>query len=265
MSVHTGRLGAIALVVGLPALVVLLGALIPGSIDDKLTLLLRGICAQRPAHSYMADGRPVALEARMFGIFVGFAVAVGCAWLAGRSRRSELPGRSGSIFFTTCVLAMGLDGVNAVLFDLGAPYLYRPTLELRLLTGLLCGLAMAAFIAPVVSFTFFRERDPRPLFRSWLDFGVSAIPVAGVGVISAVGGAPGPVLSGLAALSVVTAFWLVNTYLCVWAWAGVGKATSWGDLAPSAVVGFVMTGAGLVGLSALRGWVEATLGLSWAV
>lgn len=201
----------------------------------------------------------------MFGIFVGFAISVGVAWLAGRWRRSALPTGVSFWVLSMCLVLMVLDGLNALLFDLRAPHLYPPSNALRLFTGLASGLGLAAFIAPIVSFAFFRERDRRPLFASFRELAISGAPLILVAGVVVVGGVPGFMLSGLAAVAVVGAFWLVNTYICVLAWEGVGRASVWRDLAPSAVVGFLLTGGLLAGLSFLRGWMEATLGLSWAV
>src|SRR5438045_288312 len=129
--------GASALVVPLVAVVIFLIA--PGATDAKLMAALRGVCAQRPDHAIGFGGGPVVLEARMLGIFLGFAVAVAGAWARGHWRRTELPSGLIGLVLLLGIGLMAVDGVNAALYDLRQPYLYVPRNELRLATGLWCG------------------------------------------------------------------------------------------------------------------------------
>lgn len=237
----------------------------PGDLDGKLVLALRGVCAQRPSHSFVVDGQPLALEARMYGIFAGFSVALSTAWVTGRWRRSELPRGWGSARLALLIGLMGLDGVNASLYDLGAPHAYPPRNDLRLATGLLSGVGLAGFIGPVVSFVFWRDREPLPLFSSWRELAWSLAAAGAIGVVVVSGAFPSAALSAIGALAVVGSFWLVNTYIRVLAWEGLARAGGWADLGWAGLAGFVLTIAELIGLGALRGWMEATLGLSWVI
>jgi hypothetical protein len=54
------------------------------------------------------------------------------------------------------VALMGVDGVNAFLYDLHLPHLYAPNLILRLGTGLLTGLAFAGFMVPAFNSTMWQ-------------------------------------------------------------------------------------------------------------
>jgi uncharacterized membrane protein len=253
------------LVVLLPVVAAALFLAAPGELEAKLALALRGVCAQRPEHALGFDGGPVVLEARMLGIFIGFAVAVAIGWLRGGVRRSELPRGWIGLILLLGIAAMAVDGVNAALYDLGLAHLYVPQNGLRLATGLLCGLGMAGFIAPVVSFVWWRRRVPVPLFASWTDLAWAASAVTVAGVVVGLSTLPAQLLGALALLAVFGSFWLVSTYVAVLAWEGPGRAESWPDLGAMAVVGFGLTIAELLAMSMLRTWMEGTLGVSWVV
>lgn len=249
----------------LPLFALVLLLVYPGSLEGKLATLLRGVCAQRPDHALGFAGATVVLEARMLGIFLGFAIGVLSSWTRGRWRRSELPKGMIGLVVSLGIVVMAADGVNAALFDLGQPHLYAPRNDLRLGTGLWCGLGMAAFIAPVVSFVLWRQREPLPLFQNWRELGWGVFWMAFAGLLIGLGIVPGPLLAAVGALSVVGSFWLVSTYLAVLAWDGPGGMESWTDLAGQAGVGFLLALLELFAMSALRTWMETSLGLTWLV
>jgi hypothetical protein len=243
----------------LPLAVVALFALSPGTLDEKLSQPLQGVSAQRPGHVIDVGGAPLPLEARMYGIFVGFAVAVASVWLRGGARRASLPHGLLAGLMLSFIVVMAVDGANALAFDVQAGALYEPRLDLRLGTGLLAGIATAAFVAPVVSLGLWRKTEPRPLFASWIDL-VLALAIAGIvalGVLSDVGGHS--VLSAIGGLAVLAGAWLVGAHVWVLLWHGVGQAERWSDLLDVEVAGLVI-GVGLLALLAvLRTWTEAAL------
>ena len=143
----------------LPVHPLLLGALVatltafllaPVSPLDKLRVLAAGVCAQRPEHSYFLGGVQLPLEARMGGIFAGFLIGVLYLLWTGRERAGLLPPARLQALLLGLIGLMGLDGTNALLYDLGLPALYPPHNALRLATGLLCGLALALLAVPVL-------------------------------------------------------------------------------------------------------------------
>lgn len=256
---------AAAIALSLPMLGLLGLLLAPGTLDHKLMLVVHGLCAQRPSHSFVFGGEPLALESRMFGIFLGFLLGVAVPWAFGGWRRADLPRRGMGILTLLFVAVMGIDGINATLYDLGRVYLYEPRNELRLATGLLCGVGLAAWTAPVVSFVFWRDKERTPLFDTWGELGRGLVIVALAGALVATG-LPHPLfLSFAAVFSVVASFWLVSTYLAVLSWQGVGTADGWPDLAGAIAVGFLLTVVELVAFSAFRAWTETTLGIPWVV
>jgi uncharacterized membrane protein len=112
-----------------------------------------GICPQRPSHSLFLGGQQMPIEARMAGIFGGFVIGAAYFWALGYGRAMRLPGRAMTITLIGFIALMGVDGINAVFFDLRLPHLYTPNLLLRLGTGLLTGLAFAGFMVPVFNST----------------------------------------------------------------------------------------------------------------
>jgi uncharacterized membrane protein len=112
-----------------------------------------GICPQRPSHSLFLGGQQMPIEARMAGMFGGFVVAAAYGWATGRGRAMRLPGRTIMLTLIGFIALMGVDGVNAFLFDLRLPHLYAPNILLRLGTGLLTGVAFAGLVVPAFNST----------------------------------------------------------------------------------------------------------------
>ncbi len=127
-----------------------------------------------------AEPAKLPLEARDFGIYVGFIAT----WLyinaIGRGRAKGMPLFPMLLYLVLFVFIMGIDGVNAFLYDLQVvPHLYTPLLELRLATGLLCGIAFGGIMTPVVNYSLWRGDDARPVFGTWKHF-LGALAIAAV-------------------------------------------------------------------------------------
>lgn len=119
----------------------------------------------------------LSIEARDFGIYAGFLLMWAYLAILGRGRASGVPSVSILVTLVLFVFVMGFDGLNAFFYDtsflqmpIQLPYLYMPRLELRLGTGLLCGIAFAGILIPVVNSTLWRDTDPRPIFGGWKQF-----------------------------------------------------------------------------------------------
>jgi len=236
----------------------------PSQLYERLHHLMHGICAQRLGHSLVIDGEPVVLEARMFGIFAGFALSFVVGWPSGALRRVDLPRGWIAAMLGVFVLAMAVDGLNATAFDFGFSYLYLPRIELRLATGMLGGLALGAFSAPVVNFVLWRDRESTPFYARWRELAGGLAACGVVGALAASGLLAAVIVSIVAVLSVVMSFSLVNAYIWVLCWEGQAKAASWSELGWVWVAGFSMTVAELLGLAWFRGWAEP-LGMAWPI
>lgn len=117
----------------------------------RFSLLMAGICPQRPSHSYTLGGVQLPLEARMMGMFGGFLVGAVVLATVGRKRMHRWPRLPVALVLLLGVGVMAFDGFNALFFDLRWPHAYIPDLRLRLLTGLLTGMAMAFFLVPTLA------------------------------------------------------------------------------------------------------------------
>lgn len=130
--------------------------LLPGEIEQKAYLALHGVCAQRPSHSLQLGDATLPIDARMTGIYLG--VAATALWLvcARRLRSRARPPLSVCLTLAIFVLLMAADGFNALLFDLGWPVLYLPSNMVRLITGLLAGVALGAGLGYLFAITIWR-------------------------------------------------------------------------------------------------------------
>jgi len=133
--------------------------LAPQPLMAKLYAVAYGLSPQRPAHSIFIGGRQPPLEARLFGVYGGFAVAL--VYLLATSERSAARFPPPPVLLTLLagVLALAIDGTNALFHDLGLFHLYRPDNRLRLATGLASGAALAGLFLPSIN-TFFQQKQP---------------------------------------------------------------------------------------------------------
>jgi uncharacterized membrane protein len=135
--------------------------LAPWPLAHKAHALLHGLCAQRPSHTLSLGGTLLPFDARMTGIYLGFAVSA--AWLLwrGRLRAWRLPPRRAAAVLAAFVALLAVDGSNALLLDIGVGPVYPPDNRLRLATGLLTGITLAVALAYVLATTLWRRGDPR--------------------------------------------------------------------------------------------------------
>ena len=120
--------------------------LLPWSLEGKALAVLHGLCAQQPTHSYYYGGQRLPFDARMTGIYSGFALSALSLLALGRWRAAHWPPFGVLLALGGGVLALGLDGLNSTLLDMRRWHLYSPHNELRLATGLLTGAALAVFV-----------------------------------------------------------------------------------------------------------------------
>lgn len=168
---------------GLLGLLLAAFLLAPGDIEGKSLAVLHGLCAQQPTHSLYFGEQRLPFDARMTGIYGGFAVTTLALILGGRWRSGGIPSLGIVVALAAGLALMGLDGVNSTLKDAGLPYIYEPHNALRLATGLLCGLALAAFIWLLVNQIAFAPdaTTERPFIASWREYGLLLLLLIGFG------------------------------------------------------------------------------------
>lgn len=151
------------------ALVVLAFALftaLPGTVEGKSLAVLHGLCAQQPTHSYYFGEARLPFDARMTGIYGGFAMTAGVLFLRGRWRAAGMQDIGVILALVVLVLPLAVDGTNSLLKDVEFPYLYEPRNILRTVTGLMLGTSLASFVWLLVNQTAFQP-SPTSQAKVW--------------------------------------------------------------------------------------------------
>ncbi|MDZ4178446.1 MAG: DUF2085 domain-containing protein [Coriobacteriia bacterium] len=165
-----------------------------------------GLCHQLPERSIFAAGIQLPVCARDTGIYMGFAIALGMLWLlGGRRRPTGMPPWPTTLALTFFVLLMVLDGVTSY------AGLRNTTNELRMLTGLATGFAIAALTVPLLNAQLWARSSRDRLLGSplhALGFFIS-FPLA-YGVVWYIAPLSGVVYVWLVALVIVVTFTTVN-------------------------------------------------------
>lgn len=235
----------------------------PGSLASKAHWALRGLCAQTPSHTLRLGGQPLPFDARMTGIYGGIFMTSVFVLARRRHRCWRLPPNRVLGLLGLSVLAMAVDGTNSLARDLGFPIPYAPDNRLRLLTGLLAGVAIAAMLWYLLGTTLWRRGDPR------------SAPLAGVGewglavaaqlpfAAAAISGA-GILYAPVALLLTITATGVIAALLLAAGLLVLGRdrmADSPADLSLPAAIAFAASLAVIGLLSAGRVALEAALGV----
>jgi uncharacterized membrane protein len=246
-------------VLGLLASLFTLFVLAPWPLLDKLRALCFGICPQRPSHSYFLAGAQLPLEARKMGIYGGFLLTWGVLVALGRGKAARLPPAPLLVILTGFIGLMGLDGINAFFYDIGLPHLYAPDNRLRLATGLLVGVAIAAIVWPIFNFTFWRDGKDQPsLARPGELLGALAV-CASLFAVVVLGFDlalyPVALLSVVGMASLVT---LLNLIVVLVVTRREGKATSLWDVLSPIPLALILAASELGALSLLRFMVFGT-------
>ena len=201
-----------------------------------------------PGYALIDPATPVKLplEARDLGMYGGFLMT----WLfiiaIGRGRAKGMPLFPMLLYLVLFVFVMGVDGVNAFLYDLHQsaptiPYLYAPLLELRSATGLLCGIAFGGIMTPVLNYSLWRGNDTRPVLGTWKHF-LGALGIAAVLFLmnySEIGLFLWP-LSILASGATIILIGMVNTVFVISLAGKEGTAVTWRDALNPFAVGVVL-------------------------
>jgi uncharacterized membrane protein len=241
---------------------VVLGALVfwpTGTFASRLQVTVQGVCAQQ--HYVLFGNQRLPLCARNTGIYAGFLATLSYLLVIGRGRAAKMPPWSIVGFLAAAVVAMGVDGLNSMMRDLGNHNLYMPQNELRTATGLGMGMALAVFGVLVFNVSLrTNSRWDERIVGSWLDVG-GAIVTSSV-LYAAVWWAPQWLYVPLALWSVagiVGLLWASNVFVVAMVTGYEGRVRSLRQLAQPATIGLVLV-AGELGLLAwLRFLLEQSL------
>jgi uncharacterized membrane protein len=129
----------------------------PWPFAHKAHVALHGLCAQIPSHTLRLGDQPLPFDSRMTGIYGGFLMSGIYLCVKGRFRASGIPSLRSISVLSLFIAAMAVDGTNSLLLDMHMWHPYMPDNRLRLATGLLTGVALAAIVAFLLASTLWRH------------------------------------------------------------------------------------------------------------
>ncbi len=216
------------------------------------------VCHQLTAHTYLFGHRVMPLCARCTGQYLGAVAGFVMALAWRRGRASRLPSRGITWTLALFLAVWAVDGVNSFIFTLtGQPFLYTPHNLLRLITGMLQGVAVSMLFLPFFNQAFWRQPDPRPALRGWRD--LAAILLLTALLTLAVNSRWPALFYPLAALSSLGAFLLLSlagALITVMALSAENSAETWGDFLAFLLPGMAFATLLILAIDGLRAWSE---------
>jgi uncharacterized membrane protein len=248
---------------GAAAVVLTIFVIAPGDIASKTHIALHGLCAQRPSHSLQIGGSTLPMDARMTGIYIGAAAAL--IWLiaARRLRSTRAPSLPVLVVLASFVLALALDGFNALLVDLRLPSLYEPSNFLRLATGVLAGTSLGVALGHLFASSIWMwstrhqavvTRPVELLVPISLSAAAASLALLDVHLLYA------PFAVGLL-VAAVGVFWLLGLVVLALLSNRGWSCRTWSDLVPLALTSLVAAIAVVSALASLRFAAERLIGL----
>ena len=234
----------------------------PGGLLEKADLVGYAVCHQIPSHSFSLGGRHLPLCARCTGTFLGALVGLLTqAAVLRRRQASAFPPFGILAILIGFTLLWAGDGLNSYLALIGAPHVYEPANELRLITGTLNGLTMSALVYPIFNLSVWRQPADRPNIRGAYDLAVMLVMEALlVAVVLSRQGLLLYPLALLSALAVVTLLASVNTVLAVILLRRENRAKTWRQALLPLTLGLLLTFLQIGVIDLIRYAATGTLG-----
>jgi len=234
----------------------------PDGFGHRAHLLLGGLCAQAPGHTFVLGGQSLPFDARMTGIYLGALIGLVALAVSGRTRAARPPGFVTWGVLAAMVGALGIDGTNSLLVDLGLWHPYAPSNGLRVTTGAMAGVALAVTIGYLLAETVWARGAMAP-FRLVSTREVAGLTAVALPLAALVPLAPGwafvPICALLIAGSTVTVggLVLVSGLIATGREGTFGSARQlrpwWGSVATGAMTA-------IVALAVIRVVAETLLG-----
>jgi uncharacterized membrane protein len=237
----------------------------PHGLLDKADHAAYAVCHRIPERTFAFAGRPLPLCARCSGTYLGALAGLAVLTVRGRGRAAHLPAPIFLAVLALFLLVWAVDGINSFLTLIpGLPYLYEPRNLLRLITGTLEGLAIAAIVLPVANQSLWAAPASDRSIETgrdlaWMLFG-------GAVVVALVSSEWAPLLYPLALISglmVVGLVGLVNAMVILIILRREGRATCPREVILPLLAGIALATIELAAIGAARAALTARLGLSF--
>jgi uncharacterized membrane protein len=152
-------------------------------VQGQLDHMGSAVCGRLSEHSFFCGERQLPLCARCTGTYLGVAITYVMLSVMGRGRANQLPALQILLLLFLFVALWALDGVNsyATLFT-QSPLLYEPSNIMRLITGLLQGMALMIIVQPIVAFTLWAESRDERVVRGYRELALITLALAVVGL-----------------------------------------------------------------------------------
>lgn len=226
-------------------------------LEWKMFAVVHGVCAQ--AHTVDLAGLRLPLCARNTGIYGGFLATVLYLLALGRARAARLPPWPITITLIVFVAIMAFDGFNSMLVDLFLPHLYTPRNELRTLTGIGMGVAIAVLMFLMLNVSLRQNADhEQRIIGNWLELGGALL--LNLVVLAALYGNVAFMFWPIAIVSwlgIIGVLYGVNVLLTALFMGYESRITRVVQLAKPAMVALAFTLIELGALSVVRFWLEA--------
>jgi len=211
----------------------------PDGLLGKADAMGYSVCHQIGSHSFFLSDRRLPLCARCTGMHLGVFWGLAYQVWTGR-KRGGMPPLKFAVILGLFLAAFAIDGTNSYLhFFPGFNGLYEPQNWLRLLTGTLLGLGIAAVLFPIFNQTVWKQWENVPAVGRWRDF---AILLAGVGLIDLAMLSRNPFflypLALISALDILIVLGLIYTIVWAMVTRRENQCESWKDLWLLLLVGF---------------------------
>jgi uncharacterized membrane protein len=214
----------------------------PEGVLGKADAIGYAICHRIDSHSLHIGNVQFPLCARCTGIYLGVLLGMATMLALGRRRAGGMPARPVLIVLLGFIGLMGVDGINSYLtFFPGLRHLYEPNNTLRVITGMLNGLALAGLMFPVLNQTLWADWEDKPVLGRFRELallvGVAAVVVALVLTDQVVFLYPLALLSVVGVLAIVVA---LNTTILLIALRRENRVRTLAGAALPLLAGFTM-------------------------
>jgi uncharacterized membrane protein len=232
----------------------------PEGLLGKADAIGYAICHRIDGRSFHIGNIQMPLCARCTGIYLGVVLGVGLMMAAGRGRAGSSSPTPLIFTFVAFIALMGMDGLNSYLTLLpGLPHLYEPQNWLRLITGMLNGLAVTGLVYPIFNQTLWRNWENKPALANFRELGglllVAAIVVGIVLTGNPIALYPLALLSSLGVLALLT---ITTSMIFMLATRTENQARNWREAFVPLAAGLTIALAGILFIDVLRFAVTGT-------